>query len=309
MNLQWAKVYLSVLKNGSFAGAARQLHMTQPAISMTISSIEDTVGKKLIERSSGQRSAVLPTPAGEIFRGYAEQVLSLYSDMCVKLLQDESFPSFTIATSPTPGSLVLPPLTNSFRTDFPQIPFQTCAYSGNEILHRLKSGEFDIGITSLDSRDSEIVCEPFFYDPLELICPKSMKIDETITLKQLKNLPLITRSKACNTMNILIDGLHKVGLDLADMNITMQVYGNSDVLQAVSFGSGVGFVTRSLLSAKLRYAENVNIVHVKRLQLDRSLNLVRLKKRPFSPSMQLFWDYTAGMRWRESSFSYNTLPR
>ena len=309
MNLQWAKVYLSVLKTGSFAGAARQLHMTQPAVSMTISSIEDTIGKKLIVRSSGQRSAVLPTPAGEIFRDFAEQVLSSYSDMCVKLLQNESFPSFTVATSPTPGSLILPPLTNAFRDDFPQISFQTCAYSGNEILRRLKFEEFDIGITSLDAHDPEIVCEPFFYDPLELICPKSMKLDEAITLKQLRKLPLITRSKACNTMNILVDGLHKVGLDLSDMNIIMQVYGNSDVLQAVSFGSGAGFVTRSLLSAKFRYSENVDIIHVKRLQLDRSLNLVRLKKRSFSPSMQLFWDYATGTRWRENSFSYDTLPR
>lgn len=309
MNLQWVKIYLSVLETGSFAGAARQQHMSQPAVSMAIASLEEQIGQVLLLRSPGQRTSIRPTRSGEIFRDYAHRFLEDYNQMRIHLVQEQSFSPFSVATSPTPGSVLLPILTNAFKADFPKIPYELRAHSGNELAHRIRQGEFDIAVTGIPVQDADIISERFFYDPLELICPTAMNISETITLRQLQKLPLIIRNQKCYTMNLLTESLSRIGMSLSDMNVVMQVYGNSDVLQAVSFGSGVGFVTRSLLSTTQNYYGNIDIVSVKRLRIDRHLHLIRLRHGSFSSSAQVFWEYALDSRWREKKFSYNTKPR
>lgn len=309
MNLQWAKVFIGVLDSGSFAAAARQLHMSQPAVSMAIAAMEKELGELLLVRTSGQRSAIRPTHAGEIYRDYCIRFLKLYDEMQVELVQERSFLPFTVATSPTPGSILLPLLKNSFHAAYPKISYQTKAFSGNELLSRLRLHEADMIITGTPAQDNDLLCERFFYDPMELICPKSMQLPSCITLRQLQKLPLVIRNQNCNTMAILVNALKREGISLSDMNVTIQVYGNTDVLQAVSLGTGVGFVTRSLLSAMPHYCENVQSVSVKRLQLDRHLHLIRLKNSNFSNSAKLFWDHALGTRWREGKFSYNTSPK
>ena len=308
MNYQWMRVYLAVLENGSMAGAARQQHLTQPAVSMMISSLENEIGQTLLERFPGQRAQIRPTAAGELFQNFAENALSEYDKLKIRMLQDQSFASFTIGTSPTPASILMPVLAGAFKADFPNIPVKIRAHSGNELVYRLKQREFDIAITGIPVKDPDIIAERFFYDPLELACPANMNLEETITVKRLQKLPLIIRNQNCNTMQMLIEGLAKIGLTLNDMNIATQVYGNSDVLQAVSLGSGVGFVTRSLLNAMPAYYEKVNAVTVKRLNLDRHLSLIRLRKDNFSSGPKIFWDYALSDRWQRNHFSYNTKP-
>lgn len=305
MNLQWLKVYLGVLETGSFAAAARQQHMTQPAVSMTIASLEKQLGEKLLVRTPGQRTNIHPTRAGEIFQSFANKCIDDYNHMRIQILQNQHFNPFAIATSPTPGSVILPILINAFKTDFPMIPYTIRTHSGKEMIHKLKHKDFDVAITGIPVNDPEIITERFFYDPMELICPVSMKIDDPITLGRLQKLPLIIRNQNCNTTNILVASLAKVGLTLNDMNIVMQVYGNSDVYQAVSLESGVGFVTRSLLSTMDNY-DKVRIVQVKKLKVKRYIHLVRLKQNLFSASLKLFWEYAMDNQWRKNNFSYNT---
>jgi DNA-binding transcriptional LysR family regulator len=94
--------------------------------------------------------------------------------------------------------------------------------------------------------------------------------------------------------------------NISKMDVAMQVYGNADVLQAVSLGSGVGFVTRSLLATNPDY-NNVVAVQIKRFKIDRYLYLVRQKSAPFTSGMQMLWDFALGTSWREKAFPFNTL--
>lgn len=222
------------------------------------------------------------------------------------MLQDKEFEPFSVATSPTPGSVILPVLLKAFKNDFPQSSCKVRTHSGKEIIHRLKHKEFDMAITGIPVDDPEVVTERFFFDPMELICPTAMKLNDDITLQHLKRLPLIIRNLGCNTTNIIEESLSKVGLTLSDMNVVMQVYGNADVFNAVALDSGVGFVTRSLLST-IDDNDKVRIVQVKKLKIERYLHLVRLKHSPFSPTLKLFWEYAKEDRWRQGRFAYNTI--
>lgn len=70
--------FAAVADLGSFRGAARRLHMTQPAVSQRIGQLEDELGTRLFERRN--RSVTL-TATGRELLGYAEKLLRLRGDM------------------------------------------------------------------------------------------------------------------------------------------------------------------------------------------------------------------------------------
>ena len=74
MNTTQLSCFLSVADFLNFSRAAKQLRMTQPAVSHQINSLEDELGVKLFARTS---KYVRLTQEGYLFRQYAQQILSL----------------------------------------------------------------------------------------------------------------------------------------------------------------------------------------------------------------------------------------
>lgn len=69
------KVFEAVAKNGSFTAAAREIGVSQPAVSQNVTELEKQLGVKLFNRS---RSEVSLTEDGDKFRRYARQILHWY---------------------------------------------------------------------------------------------------------------------------------------------------------------------------------------------------------------------------------------
>lgn len=69
------RIFLTLARTGSFTAAARELGISQPAVSQNISELEKTLGEQLFERKRGEVSL---TDKGLLFNGYAEQILHWY---------------------------------------------------------------------------------------------------------------------------------------------------------------------------------------------------------------------------------------
>lgn len=72
MDLIWLEDFLAIAEEGGFSRASERRHVTQPALSRRIRSLEEWLGTALFERST---HTITLTPAGESFRSVAEDVL------------------------------------------------------------------------------------------------------------------------------------------------------------------------------------------------------------------------------------------
>lgn len=72
MDIVWLESFMALLEHGSFSRAAEAQHVSQPAFSRRIRSLERWIGAELIDRST---SPLVATPAGEVLRREAVQVL------------------------------------------------------------------------------------------------------------------------------------------------------------------------------------------------------------------------------------------
>src|SRR5579859_2239075 len=73
MELRHLRYFAAVAVHGSFSRAAKQLHLTQPALSRQVKSLEDEIGVALIVR--GQKTISL-TSAGEAFYEEVKDILA-----------------------------------------------------------------------------------------------------------------------------------------------------------------------------------------------------------------------------------------
>ena len=78
MDLGELHVFLTVAKEGSFSRAAERLYRTQPAISLGIRKLEDSLGQPLFVRGS---RPVRLTDAGVLLKEYAERLLNLRDEV------------------------------------------------------------------------------------------------------------------------------------------------------------------------------------------------------------------------------------
>jgi DNA-binding transcriptional LysR family regulator len=63
--------FASVIENGSFKKAAKQLLISQPALSTSMDRFEQSLGDQLLERSP---TGVIPTPLGEVLYAHARLI-------------------------------------------------------------------------------------------------------------------------------------------------------------------------------------------------------------------------------------------
>src|SRR5215470_8583358 len=78
MDLHPLRAFLMVATERSFSRAAEKLLRTQPAVSLSIQRLEDTLGEKLIDRSAKD---IMLTAAGRITFEYAQRFENLQSDL------------------------------------------------------------------------------------------------------------------------------------------------------------------------------------------------------------------------------------
>jgi DNA-binding transcriptional LysR family regulator len=78
MDLSQLHVLLTVAREQSFSRAAEKLYRMQPAVSIVIHKLEESVGQPLLVRGARQ---VKLTDAGELLRDYAERLLNLRDEI------------------------------------------------------------------------------------------------------------------------------------------------------------------------------------------------------------------------------------
>lgn len=310
MRIANLQIYLSVIESGSLSNAARLEHLTQPAISNIIRSLEAELDVTLLTRNPGKHSNVEPTHAGRVFAAYAHKTVHEYQNICLELkrLEDEPLLLHLVA-SPTIGSSVLPILINRFRLAYNQVRITSSTVIGypDECQTDLSGIEYDIGLAPVRPHSDEFHSEAFFRDPILLIAPVSMKLNDKITLKELKHLPFISRPRDGKNMRRVARELAKSHVSLDDLNTIMYVNGDADVLQSVIRGSGVGFVTRSVYDASLN-KNSVTPIQVSKLEFGRNLYLTRKKNATLSVVARLFWEFAQSTSWRDA-FHYDTIPK
>ena len=119
MTFEQLRTFLWVARLGGFRKASNRLHLSQPAVSTRISTLEDELAAKLFERGPGE---LVLTKKGQQLLGYAEQMLFVEEEIKQRVANPaETEGLFRLGASETIAQAWLPSFIQAFSAQFPRV--------------------------------------------------------------------------------------------------------------------------------------------------------------------------------------------
>ncbi len=144
-NLSSYRIFYAVANAGNISKAAKELYISQPAISKSIQKLEESIGVRLFDRSS---RGVTLTSEGEILYSHVKsafETLSLGEDKLRRSIQ-LGVGHLTIGVSSTLCKYILLPYLKDFIKKYPHINISISCHSTNHTLALLEDGKLDVGL-------------------------------------------------------------------------------------------------------------------------------------------------------------------
>lgn len=144
-NLSSYRIFYTVANTGNISKAAKELYISQPAISKSIQKLEDSVGCKLFSRSS--RGVVL-TDEGQLLYEHVSEAFETLTIGEEKLKRsiELGIGHLKIGVSSTLCKYLLLPYLKEFIHQNPHISISISCQSTNETLQLLEDNKIDIGL-------------------------------------------------------------------------------------------------------------------------------------------------------------------
>lgn len=172
VTLQQLIYIVAVDTRGSFVEAAEECKVSQPALSMQIRKLENTLGASLFDRS---RQPVRPTELGRRIITQARLVLREAGRIqeVVEIAQGEMKGEYRLGAPRSIASWVLPSALRQFAEEHPDVHHTVRELSTEEILDALKRDRLDAALLSLPVPVDTVVERTLYYEPFLAYIPRS----------------------------------------------------------------------------------------------------------------------------------------
>lgn len=282
MTLRHMKIFVTVFQQGSITGAARELHLAQPSVSLAIKELENYYGLRLFERIGRHIS---PTEGSKEFYNYAIHIVSLFQEMEKKMKNWDAVGSIRIGTSITIGTHILPALTRRFQRKYPELRLEAFISKSSDIEQHLLNNSIDIGLIETQPEHPELTFTPLMEDTMCAIvpCHHPLAGQAEISLPQLAEYPFLMREHGSAGREIL-------DAAFALKQISVRPVWESSSTQAIVRGvsEGVGVAVLPYLLVERDIEEGLVTMVSLTEPIRRNLNIIYHKSKYLTPNMLAF---------------------
>lgn len=208
MTVKQLRAFLAVAQTLSFAQACERLHLSQPALSLAIKSLEESLGGQLLVRTT--RSVAL-TPEGETLLPLARRLLADW-DNAEELMRQHftlQMGKVSIAAMPSFAGNLLPAVLRAFRDRHPKVNVAVHDVINEQVLEMVRNRRVELGIAlEPDSLDG-LSFTPFYTDRFVAVLPTDSPLVQQahVTWDELLTQPFITLQRPSAVRVLLEDRL------------------------------------------------------------------------------------------------------
>jgi len=284
------RAFEAVSRNGSFVGAARELHVTQSALSETIKNLEEAVGIRLLERST--RRVGLSAP-GKDFLVAVQHILNTLDGAVLQLEQLTSLSrgEVRVVGATSALSCLVAPCLAHLQVRAPNIRFEMRTSLGADMLKNVREGhaDFCIGAIADDALAGDIESLPLLHDQFGVVAARGHRV--LAPPAGATRLGRLTQPTYIGlTIHSMIDTFLTGSSDTPEalLNPRIRVDGTGSL--AALLVKGIGF---SILPALVLQQLDLPSLEFRPLAdpgMVRTIRLARVAGRELSPAAQALWD-------------------
>ena len=230
----------AVATYGSFSKAAVSLSRSQSSISVQVSNLEESLGKRLFDRTTKR---IQLTDAGQILLLYVTQIESLMQQALQELddLDHLERGQLVICTSDTTGCYYLPPLLQRYRQRHPGIDIVVRNATSPETIEAVRHHEVDLGIVTLPANSDDLVIIPLCsrHDVLIAHPQHPLALRTSAPLEEIASYPIILLDQACASRRIIDEVCAQAQ---APLQISMELRSIEVIKRFVRIDAGLSIV-------------------------------------------------------------------
>lgn len=277
ITLKQLRYFNTLAQQSHFGRAAEICAVSQPALSMQIKELEETLNSKLVER--GARKTQL-TQFGKEFAKRASDILRSVDELeeFTRSMSDELSGQLRIGVIPTIAPYLLPKIINELSREFPTLDIHIRETLTQNLIKEISEGQLDTAIVALPLSESSFTEIPLFTEEFVLVRPITDKGKPAPNREMLKEMRLLLleeghcfRDQALSFCNIQTTRPREM-LDGSSL---------STLVQLVSAGIGVTLIPEMALDVETRSA-NVSITRFLDPTPSRTIGMIWRKTNPLT---------------------------
>ncbi len=289
MNLTFRqlKVFEAVARHLNYTNAAKELHLSQPAVSMQVKQLEEQVSTPLIEKLGKK---LYLTEVGLEIQDYACNTLQQLVDLEETIAQMKSMKRghLKMAVASTANHFVIR-LLASFAKVYPRISISLDVTNRSSLLELLEKNECDLVIMGSPPEGHNLQSAPFLENPLVVVSnPHHYLADKKhVSLQELEKEDFVVREQGSGTRSAAKRFFTEHNLKF---KTKMNMSNNRAIKHAAEEGLGLAIVSVHTLEIELK-AKTLKILNVEGFPIFRNWYVVQREGKRLSPIAKVFNEY------------------
>jgi DNA-binding transcriptional LysR family regulator len=294
------KVFRVVADMLNYRRAADELHLTQPAVTAQIRSLEESLGIALFDRIGRDTSL---TPAGATLLEYVRRIEAITNDAKAALARfgGQEGAELSIGASHTVAVYLLPKLLPILLREWPKLRIHIVGGSTTEILQALTSHQIGVALIEAPAHRPDLKIETFGEDELALI----VRSDHRWTKKQMVRAAelvqesILLREVGSGMRQFVEEYLERNGVLRQQLRTCIDINSTEGIISAVEAGLGIGFVPSLALEKALKLG-SVKAIQLHNGPIRRQLSIALLNgpdpRGPIGQLLELLREHGAAKR-------------
>jgi LysR family transcriptional regulator, low CO2-responsive transcriptional regulator len=230
----------AVARLGSVSLAADEMHLTQPAVSIQIGTLEESAGTPLLQRTG---RGIRLTEAGELLAGYAGRILDLWREAGEEMATLQGVFSGTLRVGAiTTAEYLLPPILVNFAKEHPKVKVKLQVGNRDEIVRMLAGQEIDVAIMGRPPAELKTDSSAFAKHPMAFLAAPGHPLMSAAkpSLALLSDTRMLVRERGSGTRTTVERFFKDNGLPL---RIGSELSSNEAIKQMCAAGFGIAFLS------------------------------------------------------------------
>lgn len=256
INLHHFRVFYHVAKNLSFTLAARDLFITQPAVTKQVHALEEMLNLKLF-RKKGVTTVL--TEEGNLLFEYAKKLFEYEKEIELVVEEIKSLERGTLRiASPKPIKYTMNFLMAIFHKEYPKIRIQLSEGNSLTIMHRLLANEIEIAFMAKIQEHPDIQFIHFSQEEVSFVVSPNhpMAKKEKATIKEVADEPIMLKAVGSGTRKLVVDLFEQYNYT---PNILLETSNTDFIKEEVERGEAGAFLAEADISHLIQEGKLVKV--------------------------------------------------
>ena len=281
--LDYYKIFYETARHSSFSTAAKELYISQSAISQCIHQLENDLNAQLFTRS--RRGVTLTKEGLLLFQKVESAIQSIeQGETLLARLHHLDSGSLVIAAADTITSHYLLPYLEKFHELYPGIRIEMANSYSHHMLQLVKEGKAELAFVNLPVSDDELCIEPCLEIHDIFICGAEHNLKPCYTWEEIAKEPLILLETNSTSRNFLDKEFKKKHINLKPQ---IEIAAHELLIRFASIHLGVSCVVKEFSKDSLE-AGNVYEMNLNPPLPHRNIGFAYLKHNPLSKPAEAF---------------------